>query len=307
MRTAATADLVDLAAGLFVMGSDNYYPDEGPTREVSVEGFSIAPHPVTNREFAVFVSDTAFVTEAERSPDPALYPGASAEDLVPGGLVFMMTSGPVSLNNYANWWTWTPGADWKHPTGPDSSIDDLGDHPVVQICHGDALAYCEWVGLELPTEAEWEFAARGGLDAADFTWGEDDHQETEPVANTWQGRFPYENTEVDGYTGTSPVENYPPNGYGLFDMAGNVWEWTDSWYVANPTSNSANCCAPSGPTIEDSYDPHEVVKIPRKVVKGGSHLCTPQYCYRYRPAARQPQTIETATSHMGFRPIRRDR
>lgn len=300
------ADLVAIAGGVFAMGSESYYPDEGPIRDVSVEAFSIGPHPVTNTEFAAFVSNTGFVTEAESSPDPDLYPGASAEDLVPGGLVFGMTSGPVSLNNYANWWAWTPGADWKHPTGPDSSIDGLDNHPVVQVCHGDALAYCEWADLELPTEAEWEFAARGGLDGADFTWGTNDDQETEPVANTWQGRFPYENTEVDGYTRTSPVATYAPNGYGLFDMSGNVWEWTDDWYVAKAvTGDEANCCAPRGPTLEDSYDPHQEVKIPRKVVKGGSHLCTPQYCYRYRPAARQPQTIETATSHMGFRGIRR--
>ncbi|MFV2040319.1 MAG: formylglycine-generating enzyme family protein [Acidimicrobiales bacterium] len=213
-----------------------------------------------------------------------------------------MTDGPVPLDNYTHWWRWVPGADWRHPTGPRSSIDHMSDHPVVQVCSGDAAAYCAWAGLELPTEEEWEYAARGGLISADFTWGVDDPQETNPVANTWQGRFPYENNELDGYTRTSPVGRYPPNGYGLYDMSGNVWEWTDTWFT---TGVAGSCCAPRKATLEDSYDASESVKIPRKVVKGGSHLCTPQYCYRYRPAARQPQTIETATSHMGFRVIRR--
>jgi len=284
------------------MGSDSFYPDESPKRQVVVAPFEIASGSVTNNQFAEFIETTGFLTEAEKPPDPSLYPGASASDLVPGGLVFTMSSGPVSLDNYANWWRWVPGADWRHPTGPDSSIDGLGDHPVVQVCHGDALAYGEWANVQLPTEEEWEFAARGGLEGSDFTWGDDDPQETEPVANTWQGGFPYENTEVDGYTRTSPVGAFPANGFGLFDMAGNVWEWTDTWYS---TSTAGSCCAPRAATLEGSYDPQEPVKIPRKVVKGGSHLCTPQYCYRYRPAARQPQTIETATSHMGFRVIRR--
>jgi len=304
------AELVVIPSGDFVMGSDDYYPDEGPTRRVSVQGFSIAAYPVTNRDFEAFVADTGFVTEAERSPDPVMYPGAAPEDLVPGGLVFTMTSSRVPLGNYTNWWEWLPGANWRHPTGPDSSIDHLEEHPVVQVCHADAHAYCDWAGFELPTEAEWEYAARGGLDGADFTWGDDDPQETAPLANTWQGGFPYENTEVDGYTRTSPVGSFVPNGYGLFDMAGNVWEWTNDWYSpSHKQEEQASCCGPSAPrsgTKAGSYDPQEPgVKIPRKVVKGGSHLCTPQYCYRYRPAARQPQTIETATSHMGFRVVRR--
>jgi len=300
------ADFIDLTGGEFHMGSDDYYPDEGPQRLISVEGFSMATTTVTNADFSKFVDGTGFMTEAEKSPDPAMYPGADTDALVPGGLVFTMTKGPVSLDNYANWWAWTPGADWRHPTGPESSIDDLDEHPVVQVSYDDAKAYCHWADLKLPTEEEWEFAARGGLDGTDFTWGDDDPQETAPVANTWQGRFPYENTEVDGFTRTSPVSYYPANGYGLFDMTGNVWEWTDSWYVSTSmVVDTANCCGPSAPTPEDSYDQHQEVKIPRKVVKGGSHLCTPQYCYRYRPAARQPQTIETATSHMGFRVIRR--
>lgn len=284
------------------MGSERFYEDEGPVRRVEVEGFAMSEFPVTNAQFAEFVDATGYVTEAERSPDPALYPGASPDDLVPGGVVFRMTSGPVPLDDYTNWWQWVPGASWRHPTGPESSIDAMADHPVVQVNFEDATAYCEWAGVDLPTEEEWEYAARGGIEGADFVWGDDDPQETEPLANTWQGRFPFENTELDGYTRTSPVGSYPPNGFGLYDMAGNVWEWTDTWYTAD---RGGSCCARRVATLEDSYDPAETVKFPRKVIKGGSHLCTPQYCYRYRPAARQPQTIETATSHIGFRVIAR--
>jgi formylglycine-generating enzyme required for sulfatase activity len=301
--------LVEIPAGEFTMGSDRHYPDEGPARLVQVGPISVAPHTVTNDQFGAFVKDTGFVTEAEIAPKQEMYPHVPAENLVPGALVFTMTDGPVPLNNYANWWQWTPGADWRHPTGSESSIEGLDEHPVVQVCHGDAVAYCEWAGLELPTEEEWEHAARGGLDGAEFVWGDEDPQETGPLANTWQGGFPFENTEIDGFTRTSPVGTYPPNGHGLYDMAGNVWEWTSSWYSDVPAENPT-CCAPEGVgpgTLQGSYDPLEqAVRIPRKVVKGGSHLCTPQYCFRYRPAARQPQTIETATSHMGFRGIRRD-
>ncbi len=290
-----------LPGGSFEMGSDAFYADEKPVRRVTVDPFAIAEHPVTNNEFAAFVDGTGYVTEAEKPPDPWMYPGANTTDLVPGALVFTMTPGPVDLNDYTKWWRWVPGASWRHPLGPESSIDDLGDHPVVQVSYADAAAYCAWTGSTLPTEEEWEFAARGGLAGADFTWGDHDPQETEPVANTWQGRFPFENTEIDGHARTSPVGSYPPNGFGLFDMAGNVWEWTVSWYVS--VRQQTACCAPHAPRREDSYDPSSDVKIPRKVVKGGSHLCTPQYCYRYRPAARQPQTIETATSHLGFRAV----
>ncbi|MEE8407010.1 MAG: formylglycine-generating enzyme family protein [Acidimicrobiia bacterium] len=300
--------MVKVEGGEFAMGSEDFYPDEAPVRRVSVDGFQIDPQPVTNSRFSAFEEATGFVTEAEKPPDPAMYPGAAPEDLVPGGLVFTMTPGRVNLDDFTNWWRWTPGADWRHPTGPESSIEALANHPVVQVSHGDAAAYCEWAGLDLPTEAEWEFAARGGLDGARFAWGDEDPQETEPLANTWQGRFPYENTELDGWTRTSPVGSYPSNGYGLFDMTGNVWEWTDDWYTADHPSAGPSCCAPPDPlrgTQEGSFDPGQEIRIPRKVVKGGSHLCTPQYCYRYRPAARQPQTIETATSHLGFRGIRR--
>jgi sulfatase modifying factor 1 len=302
--------LIHIPAGEADLGSDSHYPDEGPVHRASVSAFDMDPFPVTNERFAAFVDNTGYVTVGEQPPDPALYPGAAAEDLVPGGLVFTMPAGPVDLGDYRNWWTWTPGASWRTPIGPGSDIEGLGDHPVVQVSYDDAAAFCAWARLSLPTEAEWEYAARGGLSGAEFAWGDHDPQETDPLANTWQGRFPHENTELDGWTRTSPVGSYPPNGYGLFDVTGNVWEWTDDWYL--PTRHDAHdnqCCAPQGKTMglpERSLDPMQpATPIPRKVVKGGSHLCSPQYCFRYRPAARQPQMIDTATSHMGFRCISR--
>jgi sulfatase modifying factor 1 len=303
--------MVWVDGGEFTMGSEDFYSDERPLQRMSVGGFWIDVCQVTNAQFAAFVKDTGYVTEAELAPDPAMYPGAPVESLVPGGLVFVMPPGPVNLRDVTQWWVWTPGADWRHPIGPGSSIADVDHHPVVQVSFGDAVAYCNWADCELPTEAEWEFAARGGLEGATFTWGNEDPQETKPLANTWQGGFPYENSEVDGWTRTSPVGSFPPNGFGLYDMAGNVWEWTDDWYTAERSEESSHaCCAPGeqrgGNRRADSFDPNQPeIAIPRKVVKGGSHLCTPQYCYRYRPAARQPQMIDTAMSHMGFRTIRR--
>lgn len=289
------------------MGSDHHYREEAPARRVRVDGFWIDRHTVTNAKFAEFVDATGYVTVAEEAPDPSLYPGAPAENLVPGSMVFTMTAGPVDLRHYANWWRWTPGADWRHPLGPGSSIDGLDDHPVVHVAWRDVTAFCEWADRDLPTEAEWEYAARGGLDGAEFVWGDDDPQEIEPVANTWQGRFPFENTELDGWTRTAPVGSYPPNGFGLFDMAGNVWEWTADWYSGS--AGAASCCIPENPrgaSEGSSYDPSQPdVPIPRKVLKGGSHLCTIQYCFRYRPAARQPQMIDTGMSHLGFRTISR--
>jgi formylglycine-generating enzyme required for sulfatase activity len=298
-------DMVWIEGGEFTMGSDDFYPDEAPARRVRVDGFWVDRNPVTNARFAEFVEATGFITEAEKAPDPAAYPGAPPENLVPGALVFNMTAGPVDLRNLTGWWTWTPGTDWRHPSGPGSSLEGLADHPVVQVCYGDAIAFCTWSGTRLPTEAEWEFAARGGIDGARFAWGDHDPQETEPLANTWQGGFPYENTEVDGWTRTSPVGSYPPNGFGLNDVTGNVWEWTDDWHSRTRAADQASCCAPHNPrggAEAESFDPSQpAIRIPRKVVKGGSHLCTPQYCYRYRPAARQPQMIDTAMSHLGFR------
>ena len=303
---------VFIEGGEFAMGSNSFYPDEGPVRRVSVGSFTIDPHTVTNRRFAEFVEDTGYVTVAERDLDPDAYPGADPADLVPGALVFTLTSGPVPLTDYSQWWRWTPGAQWRKPLGPGSDIEGLANHPVVHVSHEDAATFCAWAGGSLPTEAEWEYAARGGLDGADFAWGDDDPQETAPLANTWQGVFPFENSELDGFTRTAPVGTYPANGYGLHDMAGNVWEWTDDWYSNNPAAlvGEPTCCAPPDPrgtTPEDSLDPGMPhTPIPRKVVKGGSFLCTPQYCYRYRPAARQPQMIDTGMSHLGFRRIIRE-
>jgi sulfatase modifying factor 1 len=297
-----------ISGGAFKMGSDRFYVEERPVHQVSVDGFWIDRTPVTNAEFARFVDATGYVTVAERRPDPALYPGAPPENLVPGSMVFTRTSGPVDLRNYANWWAWTPRANWRHPRGPGSRIKKLDRHPVVQVAYEDAEAYCAWAGKALPTEAEWEYAARGGLEQADFTWGDEELPGGRPMANSWQGRFPFENTLVDGYEYTSPVGTFPPNGYGLFDMAGNVWEWTADWYQARlPADSGKACCTPQNPRggrEEDSYDPGlPQFRIPRKVVKGGSHLCAPSYCFRYRPAARQPQMIDSGMSHLGFRCI----
>lgn len=303
---------VSLTGSEFAMGSESHYPDEGPVSHVLVEGFRIDPYLVTNAQFVDFVATTGYVTQAEVVPRAADYPGAHPDDLVPGSLVFQMTPGPVNLRDYRHWWAWTLGADWRHPIGPDSDLDGLGDHPVVHVGFEDAEAYATWAGKQLPNEAEWEFAARGGLDGAEFVWGDEDPQDTDdPKANTWQGGFPYENTEQDGWTRTSPVGTYEPNGFGLYDMAGNVWEWTTDWYGNKQGEGQPNaCCAPdrgTGGLEEESYDPTQPsIRIPRKVIKGGSHLCTVQYCFRYRPAARQPQMIDTSTSHIGFRCVSRD-
>ena len=281
------------------MGSDHHYPEESPARTVTVKPFRMDVHPVTNRQFGQFVGETGYVSAAERPPDPAVYPDARPEDLVAGSLVFRMTLGPVNLADFRRWWDWTPAADWRHPLGPGSGLDGLDDHPVVHVAYPDAVAYARWAGMQLPTEAEWEYAARGGLDGAEFTWGDGDSQETAPVANTWQGRFPYENTRRDGWTRTSPVGSYPPNGYGLHDMAGNVWEWTADPYQLPPAGRPGSPgCVPQ---------PFGTDSVPTRVIKGGSHLCTIQYCFRYRPAARQSQTIDTSTSHIGFRCIVRSR
>lgn len=306
------------------MGSDDHYPEEAPVRVVSVDPFRIDRHLVTNADYRGFVEATGYVTVAEQRPDPADFPGAPPENLVAGSMVFTGTSGPVDLRDPSQWWSWVPGADWQHPTGPDSGIDGFDDHPVVQVALADVDAYCTWAGAELATEAEWEFAARGGLDGAEFAWGDDDPQEHAPIANTWQGRFPFENLELDGWTRTSPVGTFEPNGYGLYDVAGNVWEWTADWYLANPAgppedrtsagdADTASCCSPDPSTIrrnptggspEESLDPRQPqFAIPRRVVKGGSHLCVRNYCFRYRPAARQPQMVDTGMSHLGFRTI----
>jgi sulfatase modifying factor 1 len=298
-----------IPGGSFRMGSEDFYPEEGPVHEVSVDGFWIDRYVVTNEKFAHFVEATGYVTIAERALNPADYPGAPPENLVPGALVFQKTRGPVDLTDYTNWWVWAPGTSWRHPFGPHSSIDGIEQHPVVHIAYEDAEAYARWIGKELPTEAEWERAARGGLEGKRFTWGDEHFPDGKAMANSWQGEFPWQNLLLDRFEGTSPVGSFPANGYGLFDMAGNVWEWTSDWYVQNHADEiSTPCCGPAtNPRIhspEKSFDTNQPqVHIPRKVVKGGSHLCAPNYCLRYRPAARQPQMIDTGMSHIGFRCI----
>jgi formylglycine-generating enzyme required for sulfatase activity len=294
------------------MGSDRHYPEERPVHRVAVDGLWVDRHPVTNADFERFVAATGYVTFAELPPDPADYPGALPEMLYPGSLVFVKPPGPVDRSQIGNWWRLMRGADWRHPRGPSSSLAGLEQHPVVHVCYSDAQAYAQWAGKELPTEAEWEFAARGGLDGATYAWGEEFMPQGRPMANTWQGEFPWQNRVEDGYEGTSPVGAFPPNGYGLYDVIGNVWEWTTDWYYpSHPKEALKSCCTPRNPrggAEKDSYDPRQPeIRIPRKVIKGGSHLCAPNYCRRYRPAARFPEPIDTSTCHLGFRCIVRAR
>ncbi len=292
--------------GAFTMGSNDFYPEESPAHRVSVDGFWMDDHPVTVAEFRRFVKDTGHVTLAEQAPDAADYPDADPGMLVPGSLVFRETSGPVDLNDYRNWWHWVPGASWRHPEGPGSTVHGRERHPVTHVAFADADAYASWMGKELPSEAEWEFAARGGLEGKAFVWGDEFAPKGRVMANTWQGEFPWQNLLTDRYARTSPVGSFPPNGYGLFDMAGNVWEWTSDFFVPRHADEAEHpCCAPHNPRVaspDQSFDvgqPGE--RFPRRVIKGGSHLCAPNYCLRYRPAARQAETIETSTGHIGFR------
>lgn len=301
---AGAGDMKQIAGGTFIMGSDRFYPEEKPAREVQVDPFFIDETPVTNDQFASFVADTGYVTVAEIAPDPKDYPNLPADMAKAGSAVFMPPDHPVSLIR-PSWWSFVFGANWRHPYGPESSIDGLGQHPVVQIAYADALTYAKWAGKRLPTEAEWEFAARGGLNGKDYAWGDELAPDGEMLANYWQGVFPRENLALDGYERTSPVKTHPENGYGLFDMIGNVWEWTSDWYSDAPSAPSKSCCSTSrSDAISEtqSYDPAMPgVRIGRKVVKGGSHLCAENYCRRYRPAARHPQMVDSGTTHIGFR------
>ncbi|MDV3124240.1 formylglycine-generating enzyme family protein [Mycobacterium sp. 21AC1] len=290
-----TDDLSWIPAQRTTLGSDDHYPEEAPVREVSVDGFWIQPTQVTNTEFAEFIEATGYVTVAERPVSRDDYPGAPPENLVPGSMVFRRTPGPVDLRHINLWWAWTPGACWNHPRGPRSTLKGRETHPVVHVAFEDAQAYADWAGLSLPTETQWETAARGGLEHAAYTWGDEPEPPGGRLANYWHGEFPY--LPETGYGTTKPVGSFAPNGYGLFDMAGNVWEWTSDWYT--DTRRIEPCCA------ADSFDPNQPqFKIPRKVIKGGSFLCADSYCMRYRPAARRPQMIDTGMSHIGFRCIR---
>jgi len=304
---ASTADMVWIPGGTFRMGSDRHYPEEAPEHRVTVDGFWMDPFPVTNDQFRRFIEETGHITFAEIPPDAANYPGALPEMLYAGSLVFTKPPVRVDLRNSRQWWSYVRGAQWRHPRGPSTTLSGLGNHPVVHVTYSDAAAYAAWVGKELPTEAEWERAARGGLDGAEYAWGDDLTPDGRHMANTWQGDFPWQNEQRDGYEYTSPVDAFPPNAYGIHDMIGNVWEWTTDWYrPRHPDEKVKACCIPRNPrggSAEASCDPRDAAQVPRKVLKGGSHLCSPNYCRRYRPAARFPEPIDTSASHVGFRCI----
>jgi formylglycine-generating enzyme len=306
-------DMVELPAGRFRMGSADFYPEEGPVREVEVAGFAIQRGPVTVARFARFIEETGYVTLAERPPDSADYPDADPSLLVQGSAVFHPSPGPVPLHDPTRWWAYVPGANWRHPWGPDSDNSGRDDHPVTHVAYQDAEAYANWAGKTLPSEAEWEYAARGRLEGSVFAWGDEHHPGGELMANFWQGDFPWRNTGAKRWRGTSPLGLFAPNGYGLYDVTGNVWEWTTDYYSprgagSGPTA-SACCPPPLNPRIEAPDASYDVgcarAHLPRRVIKGGSHLCAPSYCLRYRPAARQPGAIDTSTSHIGFRCIER--
>ena len=300
--------MVRIPGGTFRMGSNEFYPEEQPVHHATVDGFWMDEHPVTNAEFGRFVEATGYVTVAERAPDPADYSGVDPSFLVPGSLVFRRPPHRVSLRDHRAWWAYVPGASWRCPEGSESTLEGREAHPVVHIAYDDAEAYAAWAGKALPTEAEWEYAARGGLDGAKYVWGDEFIPDGRLMANTWQGEFPWQNLKSDGYEGTSPVGSFPANGYGLYDMAGNVWEWTSDFFTLRQQQESSRpCCAPHNPRVDSPVGNWESnlpdAYIARKVVKGGSHLCAPNYCLRYRPAARQGEAVETSTSHIGFRCI----
>lgn len=316
-RSAPRPGMVLVKGGRFTMGSERFYPEEAPLRRVSVNDFWIDEVPVTNRDYARFVAATGYVTVAEIAPDPKDYPGMLEGMDVAGSLVFKKTATPVDTSNPYLWWEFMFGADWRHPLGPDSTLDDLDlwDHPVVHIAYDDASAFAKWAGKDLPTEAEFEYAARGGIEGADYAWGDELAPGGAMMANYWQGQFPFANSLEDGWERTSPVRSYPVNGFGLYDMIGNTWEWTRDWWSERPSTMKRKkpgaCCTisnPRGGMLKDSFDPAQPgVRIGRKVLKGGSHLCADNYCQRYRPAARHPQMVDTGTSHIGFRCIVRVR
>jgi formylglycine-generating enzyme required for sulfatase activity len=307
--------MVWIPGGTFTMGTDDQigWADEKPAHRVRVDGFWMDETDVTNAQFRRFVEATGYVTTAEKPVDAAEIlkqsaPGTPApppEKLVPGSLVFQPTAGPVKdLRDYSQWWHWTPGANWRHPEGPGSSIETREDHPVVHVSWHDAVAYAKWAEKRLPTEAEWEFAARGGLEGKPYVWGEDRPTDTNIHANLWQGEFPHRNTKADGYERTSPVKAFPPNGYGLYDMSGNVWQWCSDWYqidLHRQWAGKGVIINPTGP--EKSFDPRQPYS-PLRVQKGGSFLCNDAYCTRYRPSARHGCTPDTGMSHMGFRCVR---
>ena len=303
---AGLTELVDVPAGTLHAGSDHHYPEEAPARSVEVLPFRLERHPVTTAQFARFVADTGYLTVAERAPDPEQFPGVPADLLVAGALVFTPTAGPVDLADWRQWWRFVPGARWDRPEGPGSSVDHRADHPVVQIAYADALAYAQWAGRRLPTENELEHAMRAGRPSTTYAWGTEARPGGRLMANTWQGRFPHLNTGALGHRGTSPVGAFPADPWGFQDLIGNVWEWTSTYWTVGPLRPDADragegsCCTPDSAALRRlATAPGQ--SHPRRVVKGGSHLCAPEYCHRYRPPARQPQTEDTATTHLGFR------
>jgi formylglycine-generating enzyme len=305
--------MVAIPAGRFQMGSADFYPEERPLREVRIDAFEIDRGPVTVAQFADFVEQTGYATLAERPPDPMQYPDASPVLLRAGSVVFHPTTGPVPLNDSGRWWAYVPGASWRCPWGPDSDNSRRADHPVTHIAYEDAEAYARWAGKELPNEAEWEYAARGGLDAKIFAWGDHERPGGELMANFWQGEFPWRNTGAKRWRGTSPVGLFPANAFGLHDVTGNVWEWTSDLYPTGnadaPSTQHACCGPPAGERVASAGQSRDRrrsdAQTARRVIKGGSHLCAPSYCLRYRPAARQPQATDTSTSHIGFRCVKR--
>lgn len=307
-QETARIGMIRIEGGTFMMGSNDHYPEEAPAHPVKVDSFWMDEAPVTNGEFLAFVNATGYVTFAEKRIEARSYPGAPPQNLRAGSLVFTPPTKPLQSRDISQWWVFTHGATWRRPLGRKSSIGNILDHPVVHIAFSDAEAYAAWAGKELPTEAEWEFAARGGLEQVEFAWGDELTPGGKHMANTWQGGFPSQNLLEDGFERTSPIRSYPPNGYGLYDMIGNTWEWTtDFWTTRHPEAAAKPCCIPSNPRNldpEGSFNPAQAqLAIPRKVLKGGSHLCAPNYCRRYRPAARHAQEIDTSTSHVGFRCI----
>jgi formylglycine-generating enzyme len=298
-RVVGGTVMTRIESGIFHMGSDDHYPEERPLHTRSVEAFWIDRTPVTNVEFSRFVAVTRYVTLAERQPHPDDYPDADPALLLPGSLVFRSPGAAADPDDWQAWWSYLPGAFWRCPQGPGSSIEGLDDHPVVHVAFEDAMAYAAWAGKDLPTESEWEFAARGGLDRAEFAWGDELVPGGRHMANTWQGRFPVENSAEDGYVGTAPVTAFPANGHGLYDMIGNVWEWTkDHYRTSHAEARPATCCT--------AQNASRAAASAYKVLKGGSHLCAPSYCRRYRPAARQSQSIDTSSGHIGFRCVLRN-
>ena len=299
---AWTNGMAWIPGGTFHMGSENGPTDERPVRQIQVDGFWMDKTEVTNEEFEKFVKATGYVTVAERKPDAKDFPGADPAMLVAGSIVFHPPEGDIPLDNAYAWWTYMPGANWKHPEGPGSTIQGREKHPVVHVSFFDAEAYAKWAGKRLPTEAEWEFAARGGLDSKMYGWGDEQTPGGKWVANIWQGKFPHQNSMDDGFRTTSPVGTFPANGFGLVDMAGNVWEWCADWYAPNVYTQMA-ASNPRGVSQQESYDPNEP-NVAKRVQRGGSFLCADSYCIGYRPSARMKNTPDSATSHSGFRCVR---